>query len=145
MGGRVRRLRGAHRHRPCAFHLPVAHADGAHHPHHALRTLKLAFRVDEKIRAGDDSLACRKASTNLDVLVDAIAKASKEATFARLLAALGIPNVGSVMARPIAEKGPNLVERVRLHLTAARRGPPAALALAWMQGPARRARPLDDR
>lgn len=37
-------------------------------------------------------------------LVDAIAKAAKEATFARLLAALGIPNVGSVIARPIAEK-----------------------------------------
>lgn len=37
-------------------------------------------------------------------LVDAIAKAAKDATFARLLAALGIPNVGSVIARPIAEK-----------------------------------------
>ncbi len=37
-------------------------------------------------------------------LVDAIAKAAKEATFARLLAALGIPNVGTVIARPIAEK-----------------------------------------
>jgi DNA ligase (NAD+) len=37
-------------------------------------------------------------------LVDAIAKSAKDATFARLLAALGIPNVGSVIARPIAEK-----------------------------------------
>ncbi len=37
-------------------------------------------------------------------LVDAIAKAKADATFARLLAALGIPNVGSVIARPIAEK-----------------------------------------
>ena len=37
-------------------------------------------------------------------LVDAIAKARADATFARLLAALGIPNVGSVIARPIAEK-----------------------------------------
>jgi DNA ligase (NAD+) len=37
-------------------------------------------------------------------LVDAIAKAKADATFARLLAALGIPNVGSVIARPLAEK-----------------------------------------
>lgn len=37
-------------------------------------------------------------------LVAAIAKAAGDATFARLLAALGIPNVGSVIARPIAEK-----------------------------------------
>jgi DNA ligase (NAD+) len=37
-------------------------------------------------------------------LVDAIAKAAKDATFARLIAALGIPNVGSVIARPLAEK-----------------------------------------
>ena len=37
-------------------------------------------------------------------LVEAIAKARTDATFARLLAALGIPNVGSVIARPIAEK-----------------------------------------
>ncbi|HLL24265.1 MAG TPA: NAD-dependent DNA ligase LigA, partial [Kofleriaceae bacterium] len=37
-------------------------------------------------------------------LVDAIAKAARAATFARLLAALGIPNVGSVIARPLAEK-----------------------------------------
>jgi DNA ligase (NAD+) len=37
-------------------------------------------------------------------LIGAIEKAAKDATFARLLAALGIPNVGSVIARPIAEK-----------------------------------------
>jgi DNA ligase (NAD+) len=37
-------------------------------------------------------------------LVAAIAKAANDATFARLLAALGIPNVGGVIARPIAEK-----------------------------------------
>jgi DNA ligase (NAD+) len=37
-------------------------------------------------------------------LVAAIAKARADATFARLLAALGIPNLGGVLARPIAEK-----------------------------------------
>ncbi|HEX2685102.1 MAG TPA: NAD-dependent DNA ligase LigA [Kofleriaceae bacterium] len=37
-------------------------------------------------------------------LVEAIAKARDEATFARLLAALGIANLGGVLARPIAEK-----------------------------------------
>ncbi len=37
-------------------------------------------------------------------LVAAIAKAKGDATFARLLAALGIPNLGGVLARPIAEK-----------------------------------------
>jgi DNA ligase (NAD+) len=37
-------------------------------------------------------------------LVAAIAKAKTDATFARLLAALGIPNLGGVLARPIAEK-----------------------------------------
>jgi len=37
-------------------------------------------------------------------LVAAIAKARSEATFARLLAALGIANLGGVLARPIAEK-----------------------------------------
>ncbi|MGE0869516.1 MAG: NAD-dependent DNA ligase LigA [Kofleriaceae bacterium] len=37
-------------------------------------------------------------------LIAAIAKAKADATFSRLLAALGIPNVGSVIARPIAEK-----------------------------------------
>jgi DNA ligase (NAD+) len=37
-------------------------------------------------------------------LVAAIAKSKTGATFARLLAALGIPNLGGVLARPIAEK-----------------------------------------
>ncbi|HEY6179720.1 MAG TPA: NAD-dependent DNA ligase LigA [Kofleriaceae bacterium] len=37
-------------------------------------------------------------------LVAAIARARAEATFARLLAALGIANLGGVLARPIAEK-----------------------------------------
>jgi len=37
-------------------------------------------------------------------LIAAIAKAKVDATFARLLAALGIPNLGGVLARPIAEK-----------------------------------------
>jgi len=37
-------------------------------------------------------------------LVAAIAKARGDATFARLLAALGIANLGGVLARPIAEK-----------------------------------------
>jgi DNA ligase (NAD+) len=37
-------------------------------------------------------------------VIAAIAKAKADATFARLLAALGIPNLGGVLARPIAEK-----------------------------------------
>ena len=37
-------------------------------------------------------------------LVDAIALASRTATFSRLLAALGIPNVGFVLAQPIARR-----------------------------------------
>jgi DNA ligase (NAD+) len=37
-------------------------------------------------------------------LVAAISKAKTDATFARLLAALGIPNLGGVLAKPIAEK-----------------------------------------
>ena len=37
-------------------------------------------------------------------LVAAIAKAKQAATFSRLLAALGIANVGSVLAKPIAQK-----------------------------------------
>jgi DNA ligase (NAD+) len=37
-------------------------------------------------------------------LVAALAKSKADATFARLLAALGIPNLGGVLARPIAEK-----------------------------------------
>ncbi|HET9626730.1 MAG TPA: NAD-dependent DNA ligase LigA [Kofleriaceae bacterium] len=39
-----------------------------------------------------------------DNLIAAIAKAKADATFARLLAALGIANLGGVLARPIAEK-----------------------------------------
>jgi DNA ligase (NAD+) len=37
-------------------------------------------------------------------LIKAIATAKQNATFSRLLAALGIPNVGSVLAKPIAAK-----------------------------------------
>lgn len=50
--------------------------------------------------AGLDRFAAQSAHN----LVAAIAKATADATFARLLAALGIPNVGGVIARPIAEK-----------------------------------------
>jgi DNA ligase (NAD+) len=46
----------------------------------------------------------RFAAQSANNLVAAIAKAKEEATFARLLAALGIPNVGTVIARPIAER-----------------------------------------
>jgi DNA ligase (NAD+) len=46
----------------------------------------------------------RFAAQSAQNLVAAIAKAQTDATFARLLAALGIPNVGGVIARPIAEK-----------------------------------------
>ncbi|HEV7557959.1 MAG TPA: NAD-dependent DNA ligase LigA [Kofleriaceae bacterium] len=37
-------------------------------------------------------------------LVDAIATAKQNATFSRLLSSLGIPNVGSTLAKPIAQK-----------------------------------------
>jgi DNA ligase (NAD+) len=37
-------------------------------------------------------------------IIAALGKAKADATFARLLAALGIPNLGGVLARPIAEK-----------------------------------------
>jgi DNA ligase (NAD+) len=46
----------------------------------------------------------RFAKLSADNLAAAIAKAKADATFARLLAALGIPNLGGVLARPIAEK-----------------------------------------
>jgi len=46
----------------------------------------------------------RFAKQSAKKLVDAIAKAREGATFARLLAALGITNVGGVIARPIAER-----------------------------------------
>src|SRR5205814_985508 len=46
----------------------------------------------------------RFAEQSAQNLVAAIARARTDATFARLLAALGIPNLGGVLARPIAEK-----------------------------------------
>ena len=46
----------------------------------------------------------RFAELSAQNLVKAIATAKHNATFSRLLAALGIPNVGSVLARPIAAK-----------------------------------------
>ena len=46
----------------------------------------------------------RFAAQSANNLVAAIAKARETATFARLLAALGIANVGGVIARPIAER-----------------------------------------
>jgi DNA ligase (NAD+) len=46
----------------------------------------------------------RFAAQSAQNLVASIDKAKRDATFARLLAALGIPNVGGVIAQPIAEK-----------------------------------------
>ncbi len=46
----------------------------------------------------------RFAAQSANNLIAAIARARETATFARLLAALGITNVGGVIARPIAEK-----------------------------------------
>ncbi len=46
----------------------------------------------------------RFAELSAQNLVKAIATAKQNATFSRLLAALGIPNVGSVLAKPIAAK-----------------------------------------
>ncbi|HEY3801177.1 MAG TPA: NAD-dependent DNA ligase LigA [Kofleriaceae bacterium] len=46
----------------------------------------------------------RFAELSAQNLIKAIATAKQNATFSRLLAALGIPNVGSVLARPIAAK-----------------------------------------
>src|SRR5262249_6568167 len=69
----ARSLHAAHRHRLGALHLPVAHADGAHHAHHAFGTLQLALGIDEEVRAGDDALAGRETLFDLDVVVDAVA------------------------------------------------------------------------
>ena len=46
----------------------------------------------------------RFGKASADNVVAALARSKAEATFARLLAALGIPNLGGVLARPIAEK-----------------------------------------
>ena len=46
----------------------------------------------------------RFAELSAQNLIKAIATAKQNATFSRLLAALGIPNVGSVLAKPIAAK-----------------------------------------
>ena len=46
----------------------------------------------------------RFAETSAGNLVAAIAEAKQAATFSRLLSALGIPNVGSVLAKPIAAR-----------------------------------------
>jgi DNA ligase (NAD+) len=58
-------------------------------------------------------------------LAAAIARAKADATFARLLAALGIPNLGGVLARPIAEKYGSLTG---LRAAAARTEPEALVA-----------------
>jgi DNA ligase (NAD+) len=54
--------------------------------------------------AGDLAGLDRFAETSAANLVAAIAAAKQAATFSRLLAALGIANVGSVLAKPIAAK-----------------------------------------
>src|SRR5207249_2441752 len=64
----------AHLHRPGALHLPVAHADGAHHPHHALGRLELALGVDEEVGAGHDAFPGGEAFQHLDVVVEAAAE-----------------------------------------------------------------------
>ncbi len=56
------------------------------------------------LRVADVASLDRFAAQSANNLIAAIAKAKGDATFARLLAALGIPNVGGVIARPIAEK-----------------------------------------
>lgn len=57
-------------------------------------------------------------------LVEAIAAAKKAATFSRLLSALGITNVGSVLAKPIAQKYGSLS---KLRARAAELGPEAMI------------------
>jgi DNA ligase (NAD+) len=56
------------------------------------------------LRADDIAKLDRFAVQSAQNLVAAIAKAKDSATFSRLLAALGIPHVGGVIARPIAQK-----------------------------------------
>ncbi len=58
------------------------------------------FKLEVGQVAGLERFAAQSARN----LIAAISKAKEEATFARLLAALGIPNVGGVIARPIAER-----------------------------------------
>lgn len=56
------------------------------------------------LRAEDLARLERFAETSANKLVAAIAGARERATFSRLLAALGIPHVGGVVARPIAAR-----------------------------------------
>lgn len=56
------------------------------------------------LRADQVAELDRFAEQSAKNLVDAIAKAKEGATFSRLLAALGIPHVGGVIAKPIAQK-----------------------------------------
>src|SRR5439155_322618 len=69
------RLAARHLHRPGTLHGHVAHAEGAHHPHHALGRLELALRIDQEVSAGDDALAGRDAVQHLDRIVEASAQA----------------------------------------------------------------------
>src|SRR5262249_34052340 len=62
-----------HLHRLGALHLPVAHADGAHHAHHALRGLELALRIDQEVAARDDAVPFDEPVGDLHALVEAIA------------------------------------------------------------------------
>src|SRR5439155_5115451 len=64
----------AHLHRPGALHLPVAHADGAHHPHHSLGRLDLAFGVDEAVGAGHDAFPGGEAVQHAAAVVKAAAE-----------------------------------------------------------------------
>ncbi len=57
-----------------------------------------------KLTAAQVETLDRFAKQSAANLIAAIDKGRREATFARLLAALGIPNVGGVIAQPIAEK-----------------------------------------
>src|SRR2546430_4863341 len=61
----LRAFHTAHLHGFGTFHLPVPHADRAHHAHHALGGLELALRIDEEVSARHDTLTFCESRTHL--------------------------------------------------------------------------------
>ncbi len=66
----------------------------------------------------------RFAETSARNLVAAIDQARTKATFSRLLAALGMPHVGGVVARIIAQRHRRVGDLLELSIDRARRAPP---------------------
>ena len=52
----------------------AAHAERAHHAHHALRGGEAALGIDEEVGAGDDPLAGLESATHLDRVLEPVAE-----------------------------------------------------------------------